>query len=172
MNIFRDKETATLPVYATQGSACFDLHACIEEGTKYLSYNPFNRPVEHPVKLTGNGPVIQIHSDSRVLVPTGLIFDIPELHLMKIFIRSSMALKMGLTLANSVAIIDSDYVDPLFVMLYNMSDTIVTIHHGDRIAQGALEKMTVSALTETAERPTQKTDRVGGLGSTGVNELV
>ena len=169
MNVFRTTESAIVPKYATEGSACFDLHACIELGTKYISYNPFNRKVELPVKLTSTDkPTILIHQNHRVLIPTGLIFDIPKQHLMKIFVRSGTALKQGLMLSNSVGIIDSDYVDPLYIMLYNASDTIVNIHHGDRIAQGALEVSMHASLAETTDRPMQKTSRSGGLGSTGV----
>lgn len=167
MKIFREKETAILPEYATEGSACFDLRACIED-EKYVSYNPHNRKMELPVKIANAKPSIQLHPSSRTLVPTGLIFDIPKNHVMKIYIRSSMALKYGLFLANSTAIIDSDYVDPTFIMIYNSCDTPITIYHGDRIAQAEVVKYEKHTLVERATRPTQKTDREGGLGSTGV----
>jgi dUTPase len=69
-------------------------------------------------------------------------------------------------LANNTGIIDSDYVDPLYVVLYNLSDTLVMIKNGERIAQGMLQKTLKYTLSETTTKPEQKTDRDGGLGST------
>lgn len=169
MKIFREKESATIPEFATEGSACFDLRACFDVGDKIKAYNPHNRSMELPVKLTGGKPSIQLHAAFRTLVPTGLIFDIPKNYDMKIYIRSSMALKYGLMLANGVAVIDADYIDPTYIMVYNSSDTPITIVSGDRIAQAQLTKLNqYNSLTERKSRPEQKTDRVGGIGSTGV----
>ena len=53
-------------------------------------------------------PYINVPYGSRVLVPTGLIFDIPEEYYLKVYTRSSSPLKNGLMLANSTGIIDSD----------------------------------------------------------------
>ena len=71
-----------------------------------------------------------------MLVPTGLIFDVPEKHVLKLFMRSGMAYKKGLSLANGTGIIDSDYKLETFVMLQNNTDSLVQITNGDRIAQG------------------------------------
>ena len=63
------------PIYATEGSACFDLHACFDGLEKYqLHQDTLNRLIEKPFK---NG-VLQICNMERVMIPTGLIFDIPE----------------------------------------------------------------------------------------------
>jgi dUTP pyrophosphatase len=169
MKIFKVSENAEIPVFATEGSACFDLRACLEEGDKIRAYNPHNKEMALPVKRDSNGKFFtQVQPSFRTLIPTGLIFDIPKGHVVKIYIRSSMALKYGLGLANDTAIIDSDYVDPSYVMVYNMSDTPITIYHGDRIAQAMLEKLHTYTLTERKTAPEQKTERDGGLGSTGV----
>lgn len=171
MKIYRENENATIPEFATEGSACFDLRACFGLGDKIIAYNPQNKKVELPVRILGSNrnPAVQIHPMYRVLIPTGLIFDIPRNHVMKIYIRSSMALKNGVTLANSTAIIDSDYVDPTYIMIHNVSDILLNIYNGDRIAQAALEKLDSYTLTERKTRPAQKTDRDGGMGSTGTN---
>lgn len=169
MKIFKSNVNAIIPEFATEGSACFDLRACFDENVKVKAYNPHNREMFFPVKTSSNGKLsIQLQPQFRTLVPTGLIFDIPKNHVMKIYIRSSMALKNGLCLANNTAIIDSDYVDPTYVMLYNMTDTPIMVYEGDRIAQAMLEKTLTYKLEETSEKPTQKTDRDGGMGSTGV----
>ena len=169
MKIFKVSETAEIPSFATEGSAAFDLKACLNVGDKIRAYNPHNREMEIPVKATASGrPSIIVYPQFRTLVPTGLIFDIPEKHVLKLFIRSGMALKFSLGLGNSVGIIDSDYVDPTFMMIINNSDTPIQIYHGDRIAQGILEKTIKYTLEETLEKPSKKTDRDGGLGSTGI----
>lgn len=169
MKIFRVSENAELPEFATEGSACFDLRACLEEGDKIKAFNPHNKEMALPVKRDSTGKLFtQVQPSFRTLIPTGLIFDIPKNHVIKIYIRSSMALKFGLTLANATAIIDSDYVDPTYVLLYNMGDTPINIFHGDRIAQAALEKNHTYTLTERKTAPERKTGRDGGMGSTGV----
>jgi dUTP pyrophosphatase len=104
----------------------------------------------------------------RVLVPTGLIFDIPAGHSLRIHPRSGLSYKQGLVLANLEAVIDSDYIEETFIILTNQSDVDQTIYHGDRIAQAELIKSEEYVLWEIFDAPTQKTDRVGGLGSTGV----
>lgn len=172
MKIFKLNPKAELPTFATDGSACFDLKVCLDKQNKIKTYNQHNRPTEIPVKETiQNGElklVYQIQPQHRALIPTGLIFDIPEKHFMTVFIRSSMALKNGVILTNSTGIIDSDYVDELFIMITNICDTPVYIYDGDRIAQAKLEKLPAKyELEETNERPIQKTNRIGGLGSTG-----
>ena len=53
-------------------------------------------------------------------------------------------------------------------MLINESDTPLNIYHGDRIAQGRLERNSKYSLEETLEKPEKKTSRDGGLGYTGV----
>ena len=169
MKIFKVSEKAEIPAFATEGSACFDLRLCIDHDSRIRAYNPHNKETYVPVKVSNQGVNVQIPPSFRVLLPTGLIFDIPKNHVMKIFIRSSMALKYGLALANSTAIIDSDYTDPTYVMLTNHSDTPVTLFHGDRIAQAMLEKTESYSLVERKTAPEQKTSRDGGIGSTGTN---
>lgn len=168
MKIFKVSENAEVPEFATEGSACFDLKVCLERGGTVRTFNPHNRETMIPVKEQNGRLSVQLQPQFRTLVPTGLIFDIPNNHVVKLYIRSSMALKYGLNLANEVGIIDSDYVDPVFAMVYNMGDTPITLYQGDRIAQGMLEKTISYKLEETKKKPERKTDREGGLGSTGV----
>lgn len=168
MNVYKVNERAELPEYATDGSACFDVKACIENGQRLKSYNAWNK--EMPVLVKGVGQskdAFQLPPAVRVLVPTGLIFDIPEGYVMKMYIRSGTALKKGLTLVNGVGIIDSDYVEESFLMLENVSESMALIEHGERIAQCLIEPITREPINEISERPEQKTSRDGGFGSTG-----
>jgi dUTP pyrophosphatase len=76
-------------------------------------------------------------------------------------------LKKGLTLPNGQGIIDADYYHQTYVMLYNASADEVKIWHGERVAQGELIQNEMYTMEETKVMPEQKTDRVGGFGSTG-----
>jgi dUTP pyrophosphatase len=165
MKIYRDSELAEIPSFATEGSACFDLRACLELGKNVVAYNPHNRKMELPVKVDAHGrSSISVQPSFRVLVPTGLIFDIPKNHVMNFYIRSSMALKYGLMLANNVAVIDSDFKTQSYIMIFNASDTPCTLYHGDRIAQAELRELKQYTLTERKTPPEQTTERTGGLG--------
>jgi dUTP pyrophosphatase len=167
MNVYKVNERAEVPEYATAGSACFDIKACIKNGQRLRSYNAFNKEMQIVVKGVGNNPnSFQLPPGIRVLVPTGLIFDIPEKHVMKMYIRSSQALKKGLTMVNGVGIIDSDYVEESFMMLENVSDSMALIEHGERIVQCLIEKTLRTKIVETTDKPGIKTDRDGGFGST------
>jgi hypothetical protein len=50
----------------------------------------------------------------------------------------------------------------------NNSENGININHGDRVAQGELVEKISYGICEIKEQPGQKTDRVGGMGSTGV----
>jgi len=91
MNVYKTKDSAIIPKYATQGSACFDIHAAFDKGDKIIAYNSVNRKIEVLVKEIEGQPAFLIHPGQRVMIPTGLIFDIPENHVMKMYIRSSAA---------------------------------------------------------------------------------
>lgn len=167
MKIYRTRDDATLPSFATEGSACFDVKACFGKGDRIKSYNAWNKKVDLVVKMIAGQDSIQIPPESRVLVPTGLIFDIPENHVLKMYVRSSVACKKGLTLTNGVGIIDSDYVEESYILLHNVSDSLVVIANGERLAQCVLEPVLQYDIEEVSEPPSQKTDRDGGIGSTG-----
>jgi dUTP pyrophosphatase len=167
MKVFKLKESASIPQFATEGSACFDLRVCFEEGTKIQNFNPHNKLIEIPVKKTQSGFSFQIQPQFRTLIPTGLIFSVPSNHVLKVYSRSGMSVKYGVNLSNSVGIIDSDYVEELFIPVFNLGDTPMTIYHNDRIAQAMLEKTFTYTLEEAKRRPSQKTEREGGFGSTG-----
>ena len=52
--------------------------------------------------------------------------------------------------------------------MVNTSDVPIVVEHGDRIVQAEIVKTVQHYIVETDVEPSQKTDRVGGLGSTGV----
>lgn len=166
LNIFRTHPDITLPKFATKGSACFDLSFQSAGKLEYSGFNAYNAPFTRVLHEN-----IVLMPGDRVMVPTGLIFDIPEGYSVRIHPRSGLSYKQGLVLANLEAVIDSDYVQETFVLLTNRSENPVTINNGDRIAQAELVKNTEYVLWETLQAPSQKTERTGGLGSTGVTTV-
>ena len=155
------------PVRATEGSACFDLHSFLPEDSVarvYISHHDQDIEIRERKVVKGR---VQINPNERMLVPTGLVFDIPNNHSIRLYPRSSLALKNGLTLANNVGIIDSDYVEPVFAMITNISGTTQYVKHDERICQSELFKDENCILEEINEPPERKTDRDGGFGSTG-----
>lgn len=164
LKAYKNHPQAVIPQLATESSACFDVHACIPEGTKvkYFTYGS----IEPSYRESGSDH-FAITPFSRALIPTGLILDIPEGYSVRAHPRSGLAFKHGLTFANAEGVIDEDYVDPLFVILINVSGVVQKIAHGERIAQLELYKTIPTQITETLEKPAQKTSRNGGLGSTG-----
>ena len=169
MKIYKTKEYATLPEFATEGSACFDVRAAFKVGERIKTYNAWNKAVDVVSKTIAGKVAVQIPPETRVLIPTGLIFDIPENHVLKMYVRSSVAVKKGLTLTNGVGIIDSDYVEESYILLHNISDSLVVIENGERLAQCILESVMSYDLEEIENPPSRKTDRDGGIGSTGTN---
>lgn len=165
LSIYRTHPEVTLPKFATKGSACFDLSFQPGDRNEYTGYNAFNASF---TRVINDGQIVVMPGD-RVLVPTGYIFDIPEGYSVRIHARSGLSLKQGLVLANSEAVIDSDYVEETMVMLTNSSENSLTVKIGDRVAQAEMVKSEEYTLWETMERPAKKTERDGGLGSTGVS---
>jgi dUTP pyrophosphatase len=154
------------PKRATEGSACFDLYSFLPDNSAVSVYITHSEELEIRNRLVQNERV-QVNPNERVLIPTGIIFDIPNGYSMRLYPRSGLALKQGLTLANNVGIIDSDYVEPVFAMITNISGTTQYVKHNERICQAELSKDHLCVLEEINEPPERKTDRDGGFGSTG-----
>lgn len=117
---------------------------------------------------------VEIPAGQMVLVSTGLKCKMPLSHVLKLYIRSSMAVKKNLMLANNVGIIDSDYFENqdndghIMVPLINMGQEPVIIKAGERIAQGIVEEFKVFAQYELQFiQDSPQNVRNGGFGSTG-----
>ena len=134
-----------LPVYETSGSAGMDLRAA-----------------------NSNSEPITLKSGERKLIPTGLIFEIPESFEGQIRPRSGLAYKNGITCLNTPGTIDSDYRGEVMVLLINHGAEPFVIERGMRIAQ-----MVIAPLVQARvklKNLAEETDRgSGGFGSTGVN---
>jgi dUTP pyrophosphatase len=130
-------EKAVIPEQMTAGAAGFDLTATSKE------YD-----AERGVLVFG----------------TGLAFQIPRGHVGLLFPRSSI-FKTGLSLANAVGVIDSDYTGEVKAVFYPGNRPRSNYEVGDRVVQlvivqiPAINIQVVDELNETARG-------AGGFGST------
>ena len=170
LKFYKTNEEAQLPTFATDKSACFDLYANLINGEEVQYYQAIATkvlPRRISFDINSNRSFIQLNDSERMLIPTGLIADIPEGFSVRLHSSSGLAFKQGVYLTNCEGIIDEDYVDPIFAMVTNISNVPVKIFGGDRICQGELVRCEKYTLDESDEAPSQKTDRDGGFGSTG-----
>jgi dUTP pyrophosphatase len=163
LRIWKTNPAVQLPKHQTAQSACFDLAFQTAGKNSYKGYSHMNKPFSREMKDR-----LTIAPGERALIPTGCIMDIPEGFSVRLHARSGTSLKQGLVLANAEGVIDSDYVEEVFIILHNISGNAVTIENGDRIAQAELVKNVEYTVEETPARPLPKTSRAGGFGSTGI----
>lgn len=104
----------------------------------------------------------------RRLISTGLAVAIPEGFAGFVQPRSGLALKQGLSMANTPGLVDSHYRGELKVCAVNLDDEHpITIERGERIAQLVIQRVPTVRLVEVDEL--DETDRgAGGFGSSGV----
>ncbi len=140
VSITRLNDDVELPSYAYEGDAGLDLRA--------------NADVDIP-------------PHGRVLVPTGLAIAIPDGYAGFVLPRSGMALKRGLSVANTPGLIDAHYRGELKVIAINLDpDQPVHIERGERIAQLVIQAVPAVRLVEVDQL--DETDRgTGGFGSSG-----
>lgn len=159
------------PIFATSGSACFDLRAYFgPDSRKITIYTPSNEKIHrHCQKESVEGEFsLSLGPSERAMIPTGLIMDIPRGYSVRIHTRSGTAIKKGIGMSVSEGIIDSDYKEEVFALIRNNSGVAVNIEHEERICQGELIKQLDYSLSCTTIRPTNDGERTGGFGSTGV----
>jgi len=132
-----------LPSYTDSGCSGMDVRANIKEK---ISLNPLE----------------------RVLIPTGLRFELPENLEIQVRPRSGLALKQGITVLNTPGTVDESYRGEVGVVLINLSNKPVVIEPGDRIAQLVFAEVTKVSLVEI-EKIDENTERGSkGFGDSGV----
>lgn len=131
------------PAYQSNGASGFDVRAQLEKN-------------------------IQLNPGERVLIPTGLSFEIPLGFEIQARPRSGLAIKNGISLVNTPGTIDADYRGEVKIIIINHGQEIFEIKDQDRIAQLVICPIVQadfnfsSELSETARGS-------GGFGSTGVS---
>jgi len=142
VRIYRICKDNPLPNQANKGDAGYDVYA--SEDVIFESYE-------------------------TKLVPLGIIAEAPFGYHFKLCLRSSMALKKGFRIANSVGIIDFSFCgekDEMKIMLENIRDYGNSISKGDRVGQLILEKNNTIHWIEQDNRNFAGKSR-GGFGSSG-----
>jgi len=132
-------ENAKVPTLGTEHSAGIDM-ACLED----VSIMP--------------GGWAEVHTGYRIEIPDGFFGLLCP--------RSSTG-KKGLSLVNTVGIIDSDYRGEIIILLKNNNTYSVQLNAGDRVAQLVIVPY-LSPKIEVVEELTETVRGDGGFGSTGV----
>ena len=142
LKIPRVSPTAKLPTRATSGSAGYDLYADLS--------SPF-----------------LLRAGERALIPTGVAIALQSREIGAfVYARSGLSSKHGITMANGVGVVDSDYRGELKVPVVNLSQTDYSIEPGERIAQLVLHPVIPYELEEVSTL--DETQRgSGGFGSSG-----
>ncbi len=133
---------AKVPTRATSGSAGYDISALLDS------------------------PVTIAPGEVR-MIPTGLAIELEDNSVVAlIYPRSSLASKHGITLANCVGVIDSDYRGELRMPVINLGNEPYTISLGERISQLVLTPVLIPDIEEVEEL-SDSVRGTGGFGSTG-----
>jgi dUTP pyrophosphatase len=131
------------PKYAYPTDSGFDLHS-----TEELYIEPFD----------------------RILVPTGLHFDIPDGYEIQVRSKSGLALKQGLMVLNSPGTVDQGYTGEIKVIIFNTTKRTIKIEKGQKIAQAVICPVVsgkwVNLVKVNNIEDKDRSDK--GFGSTGI----
>lgn len=139
MNV-RISDGVELPRYAHEGDAGLDLR------------------IKHYVTL---------EPGQRANVGTGVAVEIPQGCVGLVFPRSGLATKFGITLSNSVGVIDSGYRGEIGASLINTSDETTTLDAGTRVCQLVVMPYVPCELVPVDELSESERE-ANGFGSTGI----
>lgn len=138
-----NKSHHPLPAYGTHEAAGMDVRAFLPDGSVTLA------PME------------------RTLIPTGLYMQLPQGYECQIRPRSGLALKHGITIANSPGTIDADYRGEVGIILINLGREPFTVADGDRICQMVIKRYAHVNWNQVEELDhTRRED--GAFGHTGI----
>lgn len=136
---------AILPRQATQGSAGYDIHVCLDSEI-------IIQPNECKMLSTGFALWINNENLCALIIP-----------------RSGLGAKKGVVLGNLTGLIDSDYQGEWHIPVWNRSNKPITIHPFDKICQCLFVPIAHPLISEVNEFETETKRAEGGFGSTGVH---
>jgi dUTP pyrophosphatase len=136
-------QDAVIPKYNYESDSGFDLHS-----TTDLEIPPFG----------------------RILVPTGLSFDIKDGYEIQVRSKSGLAIKQGLMVLNSPGTVDNGYNGEVQVILFNTNNYNVVIPKGMKVGQAVLCPVVNGKWVSLVEQTVIKEKERGenGFGSTGI----
>ena len=147
MRIKRLHEKAIKPQYATNGAGAFDIYCYEDVEWIYTNSNTW-----------------------EAVINTGWAFEVPQDFALLLFSRSGHGFNYGITLANSVGVIDSDYRGEVKVKLVGKNYFTGEIKDGTAIAQAILIPAPQIGLIEVDEL-TETIRGKNGFGSTDRGEF-
>ena len=108
---------------------------------------------------------ITLPSKEKLMIPTGIRCKMDSDYVMIIAPRSSMGIKKGLRISNTIPVIDSDYYDAdneghIFISVINNGKDVIKFKTGDNIVQAMFVPYGVADDDIVTE------ERTGGIGST------
>ena len=111
-----------------------------------------------------------VQANDRLLVPTGLRFDIPDGYEIQVRSKSGLALKQGLFVLNSPGTVDSGYQGEVKVIIFNTTNERIKIEKGQKIAQAVLCPVVNGKWVDLVkvEEIGEKDRNNQGFGSTGL----
>jgi dUTP pyrophosphatase len=138
------------PTWAKEGDSGFDLRANLPDGEKEVTLQPFE----------------------RMLIPTGLYFELPMGYELQIRPRSGHSFKTGLMAI--LGTVDTGYRGEIKVIMVNLNQTPQRIEQGERIAQGVVTSRVSTEFGKliklnSVEEMSETERGTGGFGSTGKN---
>lgn len=135
------RERAAMPERATEGSAGYDLFACLDENAT-------------------------LEPGDTVLVGCGFAMELLPGFAAFVYARSGLGIKKGIVPGNCVGVIDSDYRGEVKVGLRNQSNDSFVVSNGDRIAQMVISEYETPELV-LCEELSETSRGGGGFGSSG-----
>lgn len=142
VRVTRIDPSLPLPKYASAGAAGFDLYA--REDT-------------------------EVDAGAIGIIPANVIIAVPAGHVLIVSLRSGTPHRTGLISPHGIGVIDQDYCGPadeVKILVLNSRETAVTVHRGERIAQGMIVPV---SRVDWLEAPPGAQESRGGFGSTGQN---
>ncbi len=139
VKIKKIKDNAVIPSYAHDGDAGVDIYSAED----YL-----------------------LKPGDRVLVSTGIKIAVPKGYEAQTRPKSGLALKQGLSIANTPGTIDSGYRGEVGIIAINLGKEDIKIEKGKKVAQMVFNKVEEVKFEEVEELDNTKRGD-GGFGSTG-----
>lgn len=114
---------------------------------------------------------VVLHNRTITVVELPYKVAIPDGHVGMLALRSSLGAR-GITIPNSIGIIDSDYRGNLKLTLSSLHDSgPITLRAGERVAQLVILPVAFPPLVEDDVNAEETGRGAGGLGSTGIADL-
>lgn len=139
-------ELAKVPEYQSQGAAAMDIHAAIEE-----------------TKILAPGETFKVNTGLQIYIGNPQICA-------QIIPRSGLGARDRIVLANSTALIDSDYQGEWLVSVLNRTKENLVIKPGQEIAQFIFVPVIHPQFEEVNEFNDNSLRGEGGFGSTAKEE--